>query len=541
MSYPLFFFTVQETERRFATGLDATSSREPKADYKSALRSNGFRPNGSRRLQAALLAVALLATSVPMQAQETKRGDLEMWEHSIVNLEVARKKYDYFQPWTRPTKRLQKIGTVVGDRQILTSADEMFDRTLIRLQKGGRGRWWLGEVSWIDYHANLALVTTGDPEFWRDLKPAALRTGIPQDGGMQIMRWREGNLETRRAEFLQFAVREGQLSPISSVVIEAGSEIQGTGWGEPLIANSHVAGILTAQDGRTCTAMPASFIQGILEAQRKDNYHGLGYFHFYWQPAENPALLARLKLQGEPRGVVVTDVPPRPDGGEQVLKPLDIILRIDGFDLDIQGDYKDPEFGYVMLENLATRRKFAGDDVKMQIEREGKTMEINYRLPKYDYSNSLVPPADYDHEPEYLIVGGLVFQPLTEEYLQSWGTEWKRRAPFRLQYYREEGPTKERSGLVLLSQVLPDAYNIGYQDQRYLVLDKVNGQTISRLAQVSEALQHSTNGYHTVEFARGETLRRMVLEAGPAEREATQRVLKRYGIKQESHMVAAER
>jgi hypothetical protein len=194
-----------------------------------------------------------------------------------------------------------------------------------------------------------------------------------------------------------------------------------------------------------------------------------------------------------------------------------------------------------MLENLATRRKFAGDEVKIQIEREGKTMDISYRLPKYDYSNSLVPPADYDKEPEYLIVGGLVFQPLTEEYLQSWGTDWKRRAPFRLQFFREEGPTKERPALVLLSQVLPDAYNIGYQDQRYLVVDKVNGETISRVTQLPEALQHSTNGYHTIEFAKGETLRRMVLEAGGAEHEATQRVLKRYGIKQESHLASAER
>jgi hypothetical protein len=32
-------------------------------------------------------------------------------------------------------------------------------------------------------------------------------------------------------------------------------------------------------------------------------------------------------------------------------------------------------------------------------------------------------------------------------------------------------------GRVLLSRVLPDAHNISYQDQKYLVLDKVNGQS----------------------------------------------------------------
>src|ERR1700757_358955 len=84
------------------------------------------------------------------------------WENSIVTLEVSRKKYDYYQPWSRRTSQTQKTGLVLDEHQILTTADEMFDRTLVRLQKNGRGRWWLGELTWIDYHANLALVTTVD-------------------------------------------------------------------------------------------------------------------------------------------------------------------------------------------------------------------------------------------------------------------------------------------------------------------------------------------------------------------------------------------
>ena len=34
----------------------------------------------------------------------------------------------------------------------------------------------------------------------------------------------------------------------------------------------------------------------------------------------------------------------------QVLKPRDVLLNIDGFDLDIQGDYQDPDFGSLTLE-----------------------------------------------------------------------------------------------------------------------------------------------------------------------------------------------
>ena len=498
-----------------------------------SLSASSIRPS----FWAVLLLAAFLVPG-SLCAQQAKRGGLSPWEHSIVTIDVARKQYDYYQPWTTRTARVQKPGIVIGDRQILTTADGAFDRTLIRLQKGGRGRWWIGEVTWIDYYANLALITVAEGDFWRDLKPVALGPVSPEDS-LQILRWRTGNLENRRAEFTQFTVKEGQLSAVNHVFIEADSDIQGAGWGEPLIANSHIVGLLTAQDGRTCTAVPSSFIQSIFDARKKGQYHGLGYFHFYWQPAENPASLDRLKLPGERRGVIVIQVAKRDDGLPNVLKPQDIILRIDGFDLDTSGDYEDPQYGHLMIENLATRHKWAGDDIKMQIWRDGKSMEVSYRLPKFDYSTALVPAANYDQDPKYLIVGGLVFQPLTESYLQSWGTDWKHRAPFRLSYYRNEPPSKERPALVLLSQVLPDPYNIGYQEQKWLVLDKVNGQRISRLSDLRQALDKPQNGYHIIEFMQSDSLRRMVLAAGETERQATDRVLKRYGINEPFQLEAA--
>ena len=454
------------------------------------------------------------------------------WEHSVVTVEIARKQYDYYQPWSKRTQRLQKTGIVVGDHQILTTADELFDRTLVRLQKG-HGRWWIGEVAWLDYPANLALLTISDADFWRDLKPVALGGTPSVDSVLQVLRWREGKLENRRAEFTQFTVREGQLSPVEQPVLEASSEIQGVGWGEPLVIDSKVAGLVYAQAGRNCMVIPATFIRPILEAQKKGNYRGLGYFHFFWQPAENPNLLSRLKLPGEPRGVVVIEAPARPDLCEAVLQREDVILKVDGFDIDVQGDYTDPVFGPMLLENLATRGKWAGDDVKMQIWRDGKQLDVTYRLPKFQYTNSLVPTATYDQEPEYLIVGGLVFQPLTDSYLESWGADWKRRGPFRLNYYRNDPPRKERPGLILLSQVLPDPYNVGYQENKGLVLEKVNGQPVHRLSELQPALAKAENGFHVIEFAQGDSLRRLVLEAGDAETEATKRVLKRYGISSE--------
>ncbi len=75
--------------------------------------------------------------------------------------------------------------------------------------------------------------------------------------------------------------------------------------------------------------------------------------------------------------MLVINIPFTP-GVKPVLKARDIILKVDGFEVDIQGDYQDPDYGPLILENLATRRKWAGDEVKLEIVREGKVQEVSY-------------------------------------------------------------------------------------------------------------------------------------------------------------------
>src|ERR1044071_9123222 len=111
-----------------------------------------------RKFLLALTVLIASSTVLFAGAESAPQTGTSAWDNSIVTIEVARKKYDYYQPWTRRTSQTQKTGLVLPDHQILTTADEMFDRTLVRLQKNGRGRRWIGEVTWIDYHANLALV-----------------------------------------------------------------------------------------------------------------------------------------------------------------------------------------------------------------------------------------------------------------------------------------------------------------------------------------------------------------------------------------------
>lgn len=450
------------------------------------------------------------------------------FETSVVTVEVTFKEYDLMQPWNKPTRSVRKHALVVGERQLVTTAQNLADRTLVRAQKGGRGRWYNAEIAWVDYHANVAIITVADEVFWKGVKVVPLAREVPKRNDYEIIRWRDGNLETRRADFSKFTVGEGVLSFSPRIHLEINTEIGGLGWAEPVAVDGVVVGLTVSKGGNVCSVMPSPFILQVLEAQRAGKFKGLGYFDFVWTPCENPATLEYLRLEGEPRGALVLDVP-KGAGEAYAIRKRDVLLEVDGFGIDTEGDYEDPAYGHLMLEGLATRQHFAGDTIPIKVLRDGKVLEVRYTLPLAEYKVDLLPMHVLDQQPEFLIAGGFVFQPLTQPFLRVWGDDWRRRAPFRLVYFNSQPPTPERPGMVVLGQVLPDPINIGYQEYRHLVLEKVNGRSIRALGDLKAALAQPENGFHILEYFQGDNLQRMVLDAGALD-EATQRVLRRYGI-----------
>jgi hypothetical protein len=473
-----------------------------------------------------LLAVGLISVRAAEQDLE------DLWGRAVVTIEVTRKQYDYLQPWSRRVDQVQKIGTIISDREILTTAEYFSSHTLVRLQKG-RGRWFQGEVSWIDYHANLAIITCSEERFWEGTRKVDLAKVTPRRGAAQVIRWRSGILESRNVDINRLTVKKGKLTFVDLPHLELDSEMDGVGWAEAIVQDDKLIAISSSKDNNTITGIPSSFILGCLEDRKEAPYQGIGYFSFVWQTAENPDTLAFLGQQGEPRGVIVIEVRTNQVAG--AMKPRDIILEIDGFEVDVQGDYNDPDYGNLLLENLATRSKRAGDTVKIKVVRDGKEMNVDYSLPKVDYSLEIVPMNVFDQDPEYIIIGGLLFQPLTGAYLQSWGADWSRKAPFRLTYATREDPTPEKPSYVILSLVLPDPYNIGYQEARYLIVDTLNGKKINTLHDIVLAKESPKDGFHILEFREGDNLRRMVLDAAQVD-QTTERVLERYGISSDRYL-----
>jgi len=450
------------------------------------------------------------------------------WEPSIVLIEAPRIQYDPAQPWSRQEASTQKTGVAVSSSEILTTADWLQDATMVRVQKEGRGAWRQARLSWVDYHANLATLTVSDPSFWKGLRPAPLARRAPAEGEVQIHRFSDDLAQTWPGSVSKVLVRPSQRSFVHVLTLEIVSEINGAGWSEAVVKGGQLVGLVSGQAGNRLLAIPSPFIRFVLAARGKKPYAGLGYYDFDWEYAKNPAVARFLGLDGEPRGVIVTAVS-ETSAFAPALKPRDLILAIDGFPIDANGDYQDPEYGRLSFYNLETRGRLAGDEVRFQLWRERKLVEVSARLPKADYAADLVPAAVYDRPPEYLVAGGLVLQPLTVPTLQAWGANWWSTAPFRLGHYARQEATKQQPHRVFLSTVLPDPFNLGYQDYSSLVVDKINGRGVSSVAEALEALRRPEGGFHLVEFVASGDVQRLVLDASRLD-EATARVLKRYGI-----------
>ena len=126
-----------------------------------------------------MLLTALLAGLSSLNAPAAE------WENAIISLQTTRKAFSYSRPWQRQSGSANKTAVMIGANEFLTTAEGLQDLTLLRLQKYGRGQWWAGELSWIDHHANIAVVRARDLAFNDGLKPVEIGTPDPSRTGWE--------------------------------------------------------------------------------------------------------------------------------------------------------------------------------------------------------------------------------------------------------------------------------------------------------------------------------------------------------------------
>src|SRR5437763_1846994 len=177
-------------------------------------------------------------------------------------------------------------------------------------------------------------------------------------------------------------------------------------------------------------------------------------------------------------------------------------VDVGNFDVDQNVNYVDPIYKKLDLTNLLTTRAYVGDKVPLKIHRQGKPMQLDVTMEHRAPDEYIISPYSRDEAPKYYILGGLIFQELSRQYLREWGPNWLKEAPQRfvyLDHFQWELFPEGHRHVVVLSQVLPVNGTIGYEDFGYLTVTKVNGKDVHSLDDLAEAVKQPIDGFDRIE------------------------------------------
>ncbi|MDP9254079.1 MAG: serine protease [Verrucomicrobiota bacterium] len=461
---------------------------------------------------------------------------------SLVRVNVTGQSYDYFRPWQKKapfTKRA--LGAVLPRARVLVTADLIANQNYVELERAETGEKIAANVAGVDYEANLALLEPVDKKFLDALEPLdlALDTVV----GDRLSAWQ---LESTGA----LVVTEGLVTTIGMTQYPAEvsqfltyrlsipMQYRENSYTVPLVKNNKLAALLLRYDPRTqvLDAIPAPIIAHFLKDAETQHYRGFPSAGVGFFPTRDPELRKFAGQTGKPGGVYVTNVQPNMAAAKAGLRVGDIIVAIGKNELDQMGNYVDPLYGKIEFTNLISAHAFVGDTVQFQIQRDGKPLQLNVTLEHRAAQDYVVPPYNLDQPPSYYVLGGLIFQELSRQYLKEWGGNWQKDAPQRFVYldrFQSELFPEANRHIVVLSQVLPTNSTIGYDEFAYLLVKKVNGKEIHSLGDLVEAVKHPIDGFVKIETE--EDPKQLELDAAQVAAEAPA-LQQNYGLPSLQHL-----
>ena len=477
--------------------------------------------------------------------------DLDEYK-AVVKLLVTFQEPDWVNPWSNKTaQRSTGSGCVIrrhdkgGGGVILTAAHVVANATFIQVQLANSPEKHVGKVVSVLHEVDLALVEV--QEGLEGVEPVPLPLGKE----VRLPKLREkvyvlgfpvgGNdLSITEGVVSRIEVQSYSHSHARALAVTVDAAINSGNSGGPVLSQTTGGLVGVAFQGYAGSSVenqghmvPAPVVDRFLRgweadkdaAQKEPRLPSLGV---HLQLLNSPSLRKFLKMRDGQTGVMVTHVE-HGSSAEGTLKSGDVLMEVDG--VKLANDGSSVFLGQRLAMVAILQARFIGDEVPIKLLRDGEEMTKVVTLKAL---RQLVPRGQYDIRPPFVLVGGLLFQPLSLEYLQSWGGDLKD-APTHLveEYYDGiSGPDKKE--VVVLSQVLSDDVNVGFTFDS-VGLDyvaSVNNQPVADMEAFVEALRagvHGADEFITLEVTRGNVRNVVVLEVAKL-KEADELIQERYQI-----------
>lgn len=454
---------------------------------------------------------------------------------SMVRITTTSQQPDYEVPWNPGTVGGGVgAGFIIEGKRIMTNAHVVSNATFITVVKEGDPTPWEARVLHVAHDCDLAIIGVYDETFFEGTKPLEFG-GIPElESSVSAYGYPIGGdrLSVTRGIVSRIDFQPYSHSEVDShLTIQIDAAINPGNSGGPVLQDGKVVGVAfqgysgaVAQNVGYMIPVPVirRFLEDIKDGSY-DRYMDLAATYF---PLLNPAQRASLGLEDAETGVLVGSVF---DGGaaDGKLKPGDVILSVDG--LKVFADGKIDLDGERIEMSEIFERKFKGDEVAMEVFRDGNKEKVTLVL-DHPWPFSMQARA-YDTRPRFILVGGLLFQPLSRDFLDT-----QKNVDTRLRYFFDfftaDHLYRDHPEVIVLSDVLTDQINTYATPFRGSIVSRINNKQIQTLQDVAAAFEEPGD-FHVIELlGQG---RPIVLDRS-ALKEASARIKQRYGVAAEENL-----
>jgi S1-C subfamily serine protease len=422
-------------------------------------------------MRTSLLALLLLAPTA------FSEPDLEKLRASVVQVFVMSQGEDYAMPWRRPQPQgANGTAFCIAPGMLLTNAHVVSDAKVLRVKRADRANWYEARVLFVGHDCDLAILGVDDKSVWQGMQPLEIGDSPAMQSKVAAVGYPVGGTK--------LSITEGVVSRIevrpyshsgadAHLAIQIDAAINPGNSGGPVLQDGKVVGV--AFQGQFFSQnigymIPPSVIRHFLKDIQDGRYDGYPELGIYHADLQNDALRDYLKVPDGETGVLALKATPYASC-VGLIERDDVITRIDGIPIENDGmvriDGESFEFTHLVEE------KQIGETVTLTVRRKGELKEIPVKLK--GWAAKMSPSIAYDERPEFLLLGGYLFVPLTTNYVMTTRPS-DDLVYYYQQYYRniaEEGKTREQ--LVILSQVLPDA-TTRYRNYRNEIVASVDGK-----------------------------------------------------------------
>ena len=475
-----------------------------------------------RSLFIFVFAVIMTCAAVSLKAIDKKIFS------SVVKVFAVKSNPNYHQPWQNyPQTSGTGSGCIISGNRILTNAHVAGNSTFLMVRRQGDPKKYIAKVVNTGHECDLAVLKVEDPDFYKDREPIPIGTLPRLQDTVTVVGYPVGGDNISITEGVVSRIEPTYYSHSGRYLLttQIDAAINPGNSGGPVIKDGKIVGIAfqgNFNQENMGFMVPAPVIKHFLKDIEDGSYSGFPDINISISRMENPDLRKWAKMKDNQTGILISYVSPE-ERKKGVFKVNDVIMAIDGSNISNDATVPFREDEVIFFGNIIWM-KYIGDKCHFKLLRDGKVLDIDYVL---GVGKSLVPARKFDTLPEYYILGGLVFVPLTQNYLDAWGGNWRKNAPRSLVWYAEKGEiTKKQDQVVVLSTVLADDINVGYQNICYTAVKKLNGKKVKNLKSFINSIEKIKKGFIEITLD-GDRI--VVLDIKEA-RSATPVILKRYRV-----------